>query len=91
MNDTDLMTGTHDPALLASAASVLASIRGAKSIAKVSQKTEATAVTVRGPQDQLDALGPALDDVRAAGKVIGELSLVVEPVEHLSVEVTLAD
>ncbi len=39
-NDVDLTTGSHDPALLSSAASVLADIRGAKSTAKVSQKTE---------------------------------------------------
>ncbi len=89
--EVDLATATHDPALLAAAATVLAGIRGAKSTAKVSQKTEATAVTVRGPQDQLDALTPALDDVRAAGRVTGDLSLVAEAVEHLAVEVALAE
>ncbi|WP_332642976.1 valine--tRNA ligase [Aeromicrobium sp.] len=91
VNDADLTTTSHDAALLAAAATVLAGIRGAKSTAKVSQKTEATLVTVRGPQDQLDALAHALDDVRAAGKVTGELSLVPETIEHLSVEVVLAE
>ncbi len=91
VSDTDLATEAHDPALLAAAATVLASIRGAKSTAKVSQKTEATAVTVHGPQAQLDALTPALDDVRAAGRVTGDLALVAGSDEHLSVEVTLAD
>ncbi len=91
VNDTDLTTASHDAALLAAAATVLASIRGAKSTAKVSQKTEATLVTVRGPQDQLDALEHALNDVRAAGKVTGELTLVPETVEHIAVEVVLAE
>ncbi len=91
VNDTDLVTDAHDSALLAAAATVLAAIRGAKSTAKVSQKTEATAVVVRGPQDQLDALSAALEDVKAAGKVTGELSLVTESLDHIAVDVTLAD
>jgi valyl-tRNA synthetase len=63
-----------DVALLPTAAEALAGIRGAKSVAKVSQRTEVTAVTVRGPQTSLDRLLLAVDDVRAAGRVTGELT-----------------
>jgi valyl-tRNA synthetase len=63
-----------DVALLPTAAQALAGIRGAKSTAKVSQRTEVTAVSVRGPQASLDLLLQAADDVKAAGRVTGELT-----------------
>jgi valyl-tRNA synthetase len=88
--EVDLPAAPHDPALLGTAAEVLAAIRGAKSTAKVSQRTEASAVTVRGPQDRLDLVALALDDVRAAGRVTGEISLVADDgVDGLAVEAAL--
>jgi valyl-tRNA synthetase len=77
-SEVDLPTVPHDPDLLVAAATMLAGIRGAKSVAKVSQKTEISAVTVRGAQDQLDLLAGALDDVRAAGRVTGDVLLVAD-------------
>ena len=63
-----------DQGVLAAAAAVLAGIRGAKSTAKVSQKTEVNAVTVSGPQATLDAARQALGDLKAAGNVTGDFT-----------------
>ncbi|MGH3473684.1 MAG: valine--tRNA ligase, partial [Aeromicrobium sp.] len=89
--DADLATVPRDPALLATAADALAGIRGAKSVAKVSQRTEVTAVSVRASQEALDLLTQALDDVRAAGRVVGEVELVADDAaDGLQVAATLA-
>ena len=81
----------RDPALLATAADALAGIRGAKSVAKVSQRTEVTTVSVRAAQKALDLLTEALDDVKAAGRVVGDVELVAdEAADGLRVEATLA-
>ena len=87
----DLPTAPHNRELLAVAASMLAGIRGAKSVAKVSQKTEISAVTVRGAQEQLDLLEQALDDIRAAGRVTGEVTLVPDnSLADLAIDASLA-
>ncbi|MGB9012952.1 MAG: valine--tRNA ligase, partial [Aeromicrobium sp.] len=67
----DITSPEADPALLPTAATVLAGIRGAKSTAKVGQKTEVSLVEISAPQTALDLLALALDDVRAAGRVSG--------------------
>ncbi|MCW2841559.1 MAG: valS [Aeromicrobium sp.] len=69
VNATDLTTPEQDPGVLAAAARVLADIRGAKSVAKVSQKTEIGTLTVTATADALKLLALAFDDVRAAGRV----------------------
>jgi valyl-tRNA synthetase len=87
----DLATPEHDPSVLAVAAAALAGIRGAKSTAKVSMRTEVERMTVTGPPDQLAQLRTALDDVRAAGRVVGEITLVDDPdAAELTVDVALA-
>ena len=89
--EADLTTAEGDPAVLTLAAQALAGVRGAKSVAKVGMKTEVTALTVRATRARLDTLGLALDDVLAAGRVVGDVSLVEDDsVEALAVEATLA-
>ena len=63
-----------DPAVLAEVSEVLIGIRGAKSAAKVSMKTEAESASITGPQQALDALTPVLGDLRAVGRIVGEVS-----------------
>jgi valyl-tRNA synthetase len=71
----DLPSTTEDPAVFDATAEALAGLRGAKSVAKVSMRTEVTRATVAGPADRLRHLEKALDDLRAAGRVTGELVL----------------
>ncbi|MCW2750221.1 MAG: valS, partial [Aeromicrobium sp.] len=74
-NSADLATPEQDPRTLSVAAAVLADVRGVKSIAKVSQKTEIDSLTVTAKAADLDLLKLALDDVRAAGRVTAEPTL----------------
>ena len=81
----------HDPEVLEAAAAVLAGIRGAKSTAKVGMKTEVIELTVRGAQADLDCAARALADVRAAGRVVGEVVLIAdESLAQLAVAAVLA-
>jgi valyl-tRNA synthetase len=60
-------------------------------VAKVSQRTEVTAVSVRASQEALDLLSRAIDDVKAAGRVVGDVELVADATaDGLQVEATLA-
>ncbi len=67
-----------DPSSLDAVASTLAGIRGAKSQAKVSMRTPLARVEVRGPQQLVDAAATAERDLRAAGRVTGEMSFVAD-------------
>ena len=50
-------------------AGALAGVRGAKSQAKVSQRTDVTRAVVTGPQEALDRVRAGADDLRATGRV----------------------
>ena len=64
-----------DPAVLTDVSEVLMGVRGAKSTAKVSMKTEASAATVTGPQEALDRLAPVVEDLKAVGRIVGAVTL----------------
>ncbi len=77
-----------DPALMEAISAILIDIRGAKSNAKVSMKTEVIRAEVLGPEGSLGALKQCEADLRAVGKITGDL--IWTPMEDdLSVEVTL--
>lgn len=65
-----------DPRVVSAAGSALAALRKVKSEAKVSMRTEITAVELAVPAALRPGVEVALDDVRAAGRVVGTLTLV---------------
>jgi valyl-tRNA synthetase len=69
----DAAAASDDTGVLGAAAQVLAGIRGAKSTAKVSMRTEVTAATAVGPAPMLELARRAEADIRAAGRVTGGL------------------
>jgi valyl-tRNA synthetase len=69
----DLPTTAADADVLAAAGTLLGALRGAKSDAKASMRTEVTTATARGPRAVLEQAAEAIDDVRAAGRITGEL------------------
>ncbi len=90
----EITTTPHDPALLVAAGQMLAGIRGAKSTAKVSQRTAVTGLVVRGSEQRLEIVKRALNDVRAAGNITGEVEFVVDPSQQggdIAVEAQLAE
>ena len=60
--------------LLDDIAAALVEIRGAKSSAKVSMKTEATSADFRGPAEQLERLKTIESDLRAVGRLVGTVT-----------------
>ena len=70
---TDLAVTDQDPAVLDAVSEVLAGIRGAKSTAQVSMKTEVSKVEVAGPATRLALAERAESDLRAAGRITGEI------------------
>ncbi|MBA2739653.1 MAG: valine--tRNA ligase [Nocardioidaceae bacterium] len=73
--EADLQTLPQDPDVLVAAGALLGALRGAKSAAKVSMRTEVLSATARGPEPTLELALRALADVRAAGRVSGKLVL----------------
>jgi valyl-tRNA synthetase len=73
VGDVDIASAEQDPAVLDAVAEVLAGIRGAKSTAQVSMKTEVSKVEVSGPAARLTLAERAEVDLRAAGRITGEI------------------
>ena len=79
-----------DPAVLADVAAALTGIRGAKSEAKVSMRTDVAAATVSGSPAALERLRAVESDLRAVGRISGPVSW-TESEGPVSVVVQLAD
>ncbi|WP_425954569.1 valine--tRNA ligase [Xylanimonas sp. McL0601] len=74
--DLRIAAGDADPAQLAAAGNALAALRKIKSEAKVSMRTPILGGTLAVPGTALAGVRSALDDVRGAGRVEGDLTLV---------------
>jgi valyl-tRNA synthetase len=68
------VSGSGDPALLTDVATALIAIRGAKSTAKVSMKTEVTRADFFGPVTSLARLQSVESDLRDVGRLVGEVT-----------------
>jgi valyl-tRNA synthetase len=88
----ELPTGSGDALVLEATAAALAGVRGAKSVAKASMRTEVSRAVVRGSIDQLERIGRAQDDLRAAGRIVGEIRFepVTDPLISVDVDVASA-
>ncbi|WIY84174.1 valine--tRNA ligase [Propionimicrobium sp. PCR01-08-3] len=84
----ELPTG-GDPALLDDVAEVLIAIRGAKSRAQVKMRTAVDRAVVSGPAESLARLETIARDLRAVGRITGDLEF-VPGADQIEVEVTLA-
>jgi valyl-tRNA synthetase len=81
-----------DPSLIDAVAAALIGIRGAKSQAKVSMKAPLSRVEISGPRAQVTAAELAAGDLRASGKITGELVFTaVEDAGELTVSAQLAE
>jgi valyl-tRNA synthetase len=78
-----------DPAVLAAVSAALIEIRGAKSQAKVSMRTDVEAATFSGEARTLHRLQTVEADLRAVGRISGQVSW-LEGGGPLQVEVSLA-
>ena len=78
-----------DTELMDDVASALIAIRGAKSNAKVSMRTEVTKATFSGPADVLERLRTIEGDLRAVGRIVGDVTWTVGG-DELAVDVELA-
>ncbi|GAA1372596.1 valine--tRNA ligase [Luteococcus sanguinis] len=87
---TDELPASGDPRLLADLATALIALRGAKSNAKVSMKTEVTRAEFVGQADVLVRLKAFEADLGAVGRITGEVVWTVAE-QPLSVEVKLAE
>ncbi|WP_460713002.1 valine--tRNA ligase [Nocardioides dilutus] len=81
-----------DPAMVDAVAAALVGIRGAKSSAKVSMRAELSRVEITGPEAIVRAAELAASDLRATGKVTGDLVFTVdESASEISVAAELAE
>jgi valyl-tRNA synthetase len=75
--------GEADAALLPAVATALAGIRKAKSDAKLGMRAEVAAMTLAAPPEDAARIRSAEADLRAAGKVTGEIT----PADGVAIEV----
>jgi valyl-tRNA synthetase len=80
-----------DPAMLSAVAGTLVGIRGAKSNAKVSMRTELSRADVRGPAGPLALAERAAADLKAAGKIIGDLTFSATDASDITVVAEIAE
>jgi valyl-tRNA synthetase len=78
------------PEMLDAVAAALAALRGVKSTAKVSMRTQLASVTVTASPEVVAVLQQAVDDLAAAAKVVGEVSFAQAPGGGLTVDAELA-
>jgi valyl-tRNA synthetase len=86
---TDEVAVEGDPRLLTDVAAALIELRGAKSKAKVSMKTEVSRVSISAAPDALERLRAVESDLRAVGRITGDIDWVSGD-GPISLEVTLA-
>ena len=79
-----------DPSMLSAVATTLAGIRGAKSTAKVSMRTEVSQATVAGPATALELAARAAEDLKAVGKIVGELTFAPNDSQDITVDAEIA-
>ncbi|WP_130381124.1 valine--tRNA ligase [Kribbella sp. VKM Ac-2569] len=87
--DGDLAVAEQEPEVLDAVSEVLAGIRGAKSEEKVSMKTEVSKVEVTGPAARLELAERAEPDLRAAGRITGEIVWHADDSDTVKVVATL--
>jgi valyl-tRNA synthetase len=88
---TDLgSAAAADAAMLPAVAAALAGIRGAKSQAKVSMRTELSHAEVSGPAEAVALAEKAADDLRAAGKITGDLLFTPTDATEITVDAEVA-
>jgi valyl-tRNA synthetase len=81
-----------DPAMVDAVAAALIGIRGAKSAAKVSMRAELSRVEISGPEALVRSAELAAGDLRATGKITGDLVFTVdESATEISVAAELAE
>ena len=85
----DELPAGGDPTLLDDVAEVLIAIRGAKSRAQVKMRTEVDRAVVSGPAESLARLETIARDLRAVGRITGDLEFAAGA-DQISVEVVLA-
>jgi valyl-tRNA synthetase len=84
--------GATDGSVVDAIATALAGIRGAKSQAKVSMRTELDRVEITGPEKLVRQAEMATSDLRSAGKITGELVFTIdESATELSVAAQIAE
>ncbi|WP_300679061.1 valine--tRNA ligase [Nocardioides sp.] len=67
-----------DASILDGVAAALKGLRGVKSQAKVSMRTELASATITGPAALISGAEKAVDDLRKAARVVGELTFVTD-------------